>query len=190
MRAIKARIETGAVVRGLANIACSSCLCVDANMAACANAVLCKHAKELSADAKGALSDRKGGGERMDPDVEAVLGRRRTAVERYKVKVGKFCCYPPNICSWRLRRARGSSESGGAHCPKPRTRRPQSGVGPAPLGARLSTFALARSSLACNFSRSAAAAALVGKVLLARRRVWPLRTYHSNEPSAPVCRRT
>ena len=57
-------------------------------------------------------------------------------------------------------------------------------------GARLSTFALASSSRVCNFSRSAAAAALVGKKLLARRRVWPLRTYHSNEPSAPVCRRT
>ena len=57
MRAIRARIETGAVVRCLANIACSSCLCVNANMAGCANAVLCKHAKELSADAKGALSD-------------------------------------------------------------------------------------------------------------------------------------
>jgi len=26
--------------------------------------------------------------------------------------------------------------------------------------------------------------------LLAGRRVWPLRTYHSNEPSAQVCRRT
>ena len=99
-------------------------------MAACANAVLCNHAKELSADAKGALSDREGGGERMDPDVAAVMGGRRTAVERYKVKVGKFCCFPPNICSWRPRRARGSSESGGAHCPKPRTRPPQSGVGP------------------------------------------------------------
>ena len=59
-----------------------------------------------------------------------------------------------------------------------------------PSGARLRTFAMARSSLACNFVRCAAAAALVGKDLLARRRVWPLRTYRSNEPSAPVCRRT
>ena len=58
-------------------------------MAACANAVLCKHAKELSADAKGALSDREGGGERMDPDVPAVMSGRRTAVERYRVKAGK-----------------------------------------------------------------------------------------------------
>jgi hypothetical protein len=33
----------------------------------------------------------------------------------------------------------------------------------APLGGRLSAFAFPRSSLACNFSRSAAAAALVGK---------------------------
>ena len=44
---------------------------------------------------------------------------------------------------------------------------------PKPSGARLRTFALARSSRACNFSCSAAAAALVGKYLLARRRVWP-----------------
>src|SRR4051812_20214922 len=59
-----------------------------------------------------------------------------------------------------------------------------------PFGVRLRTCSLARSSFTCNFFRSAAAAALVGKNLLARRRVWPFRTYHSNEPSAHVCRRT
>src|SRR5215208_1357373 len=51
-------------------------------------------------------------------------------------------------------------------------------------------FAFARSTLACNFLRSTTAAALVAKKLLARRRVWPFRTYHSKEPSAQVCRRT
>ncbi len=60
----------------------------------------------------------------------------------------------------------------------------------APVGVVRRTFALARSSLSCNFLRSAAALALVGKNLLVRRRVWPLRTYHSNEPSAQSCRRT
>ena len=47
---------------------------------------------------------------------------------------------------------------------------------------------MASSSFTCNLARSAAAAALVRKNLLAGRRVWPLRTsYHSNEPSAQVC---
>ena len=36
--------------------------------------------------------------------------------------------------------------------------------------------------------RHASAAAFVLKVLLARRRLWPLSTYHSNEPSDRVCR--
>src|SRR6478609_10705752 len=58
-----------------------------------------------------------------------------------------------------------------------------------PFGVRLRTCSLARSSFTCNFARYAAAAALVGKNLLARRRVWPFRTYHSNELSALVCRR-
>ena len=57
-------------------------------------------------------------------------------------------------------------------------------------GVRLRTCSLASSSFTCNLARSAAAAALVRKSLLAGRRVWPLRTYHSNEPSAQVCRRT
>jgi hypothetical protein len=58
------------------------------------------------------------------------------------------------------------------------------------FGVRLRTFAFARSTLPCNFLRSTTAAGLVGKKLLARRRVWPLRTYHSKEPSAHVCLRT
>ena len=45
----------------------------------------------------------------------------------------------------------------------------------------LSTFALARSSLACNLSRSAAAPALVGKILLERRRVDGMRITISTE---------
>jgi len=39
---------------------------------------------------------------------------------------------------------------------------------------------LTRWSFTCNFARYAAAAALVGKNLLARRRVWPFRTYPSS----------
>src|SRR6476620_6597267 len=71
---------------------------------------------------------------------------------------------------------------------------PQVGLSalPARPGLRARTCSLTRWSFTCNFARSAAAAALVGKNLLARRRVWPLRTYHSNEPSAPcaAARRT
>jgi hypothetical protein len=63
------------------------------------------------------------------------------------------------------------------------------GAGPR-HGVRLRTCSLASSSFTCNLARSAAAAALVRKSLLAGRRVRPLRTYHSNEPSAQVCRRT
>jgi hypothetical protein len=54
------------------------------------------------------------------------------------------------------------------------------------FGVRLRTSALARSS----FARFASAFAFVGKDLLARRPVWPFRTYHSNEPSAHLYRRT
>ena len=68
---------------------------------------------------------------------------------------------------------------------------PQVGLSalPARPGLRARTCSLTRSSFTCNFARYAAAAALVGKNLLARRRVWPFRTYHSNELSALVCRR-
>ena len=62
------------------------------------------------------------------------------------------------------------------------------GAGPR-HGVRLRTCSLANSSFTCNLARSAAAAALVRKSLLAGRRVWPLRTYHSNEPSAQLCHR-
>jgi hypothetical protein len=52
------------------------------------------------------------------------------------------------------------------------------------------TSALATSSFVYKLARFASAIALVGKDLLARRRVWPFRTYHSNEPSAHLYRRT
>ena len=58
-----------------------------------------------------------------------------------------------------------------------------------PFGVRLRTCSLARSSFTCNFFRSAAAAALVRKEF-ARAPPGMAIQDHSNEPSAPVCRRT
>src|SRR4029077_17180235 len=55
------------------------------------------------------------------------------------------------------------------------------------FGVRFRTFALARSTLPCNFLRSTTAAALVEKKLRARRRVWPLRTRAAGHVSRAAC---